>query len=86
MEKIKKTLIVWVSIYPPLTLILLEFGKPLSNLPVASRTLVLTIILVPLMTYILIPFWTKFFDQISLMKLGNGKVPGSDSTTEVIEN
>lgn len=85
MEKLKKSLIVWVSIYPPLTLILLEFGQPLSDLPVALRTLLLTVILVPMMTYILIPFWSKVFDQVSALKWRKRGLPASE-TSEVIKD
>ncbi|WP_299519258.1 aldo/keto reductase [Winogradskyella sp.] len=33
----------------------------IAHTPVALRTLILTVILVPLMVYVLIPFWTKVF-------------------------
>lgn len=64
MKKLKRTIIVWISIYPPLTLIMYGFSAQLSALPLAFRTLILTVILVPLMIYILIPFWTKVFNLI----------------------
>lgn len=64
MKKIKNTLIVWVSIYPAITLILLLFGDLLNQLPILLRTLVLTLILVPLMVYILVPFWTRILSNV----------------------
>lgn len=64
MEKLKKTIIVWVSIYPPLTIILAVFTEYLDALPLYLKTFILTIFLVPLMIYILIPFWTRVFDMI----------------------
>ena len=85
MEKLKRTLIVWVSIYPPITIILSEFGKPLNTLPLALRTLVLTIVLVPLMIYILIPFWTRVFNQVSSIDLRKSKA-NTSTTTETIDN
>ncbi|PHN02365.1 hypothetical protein CRP01_32490 [Flavilitoribacter nigricans DSM 23189 = NBRC 102662] len=77
MEKLKRTLIVWVSIYPPLTIILAVFKEHLNALPLALRTLVLTVILVPLMTYILIPFWTRIFDRIDLLRRRKKKIKNS---------
>ncbi len=64
MKKIKNTLIVWVSIYPAITLILLLFGDLLNQLPILLRTLVLTLILVPLMVYVLVPFWTRILSNV----------------------
>ncbi|MBW1296029.1 hypothetical protein [Aquimarina litoralis] len=61
MKKIKSTFIVWIAIYPAITLISILFGEYLNQLPIPVRTFVLTIILVPLMVYFLIPFWTKIF-------------------------
>ena len=61
MKKLKSVFVVWIAIYPAITIILLLFGDSLNQLPVTIRTLVLTVILVPLMVYVLIPFWTKVF-------------------------
>ena len=61
MKKIKSTFIVWIAIYPAITLISILYGEYLNQLPIPVRTFVLTIILVPLMVYFLIPFWTKIF-------------------------
>ena len=59
MKKIKSTFIVWIAIYPAITILLMVFGEYLNHLPILLRTFILTIILVPLMVYVLIPFWTK---------------------------
>ncbi|WP_299519243.1 DUF4440 domain-containing protein [Winogradskyella sp.] len=64
MKKLKTTFIVWIAIYPAITGILLLFGDLLNTLPLIVRTLVLTVILVPAMTYILIPFWTRLLNAI----------------------
>lgn len=61
MKKLRTVLIVWVAIYPTITVIQYFFGGILSELPLALRTLILTGVLVPLMVYLLIPFWTKVF-------------------------
>ncbi|WP_299216176.1 hypothetical protein [uncultured Aquimarina sp.] len=59
MKKLKSAFIVWIAIYPAITGILLFFGEYLNELPILVRTFVLTIILVPAMVYVLIPFWSK---------------------------
>ncbi len=63
MKKHKNTLIVWISIYPAISIFLILFGEPLNRLPVLLRTLILTMVLVPLMVYVLVPFWTRVFDH-----------------------
>ena len=65
MKKLKNVVIAWVSIYPAITLILRVFGNTLNHIPLMLRTLVLTAILVPLMIYVLVPFWTKVFTTVS---------------------
>ncbi|MCK8521281.1 hypothetical protein M0D21_06875 [Aquimarina sp. D1M17] len=68
MKKLKSAFIVWIAIYPAITGILLSFGEYLNHLPVLLRTFVLTVVLVPLMVYILIPFWSKV---VSLIRTKN---------------
>lgn len=63
MKKIKQTFIVWISIYPAITTILFFFGEELNKFPLLSRTFLLTTFLVPLMIFILVPFWTKVIDH-----------------------
>ncbi len=57
--KVKNQLIqslkIWIAIYPAITLIMLLFGRQLAALPIYLRTLVLTLILVPLMVFVLLP-------------------------------
>lgn len=62
MKRLKQVLIVWASIYPTITIILYYFGELLWQIPLVLRTLVLTAVLVPLMIYVLIPFWTKLLN------------------------
>ena len=68
MKKLKSSFIIWISIYPSITFIMIFFGKYLRHLPVALRTFILTIILVPLMVYVLVPFWTKVFMRVEEKK------------------
>ena len=64
MKKMRTVLIIWISIFPPLTLILWAFRESLNSLPLILRTFILTLILVPLMVYLLVPFWTKVIAAI----------------------
>ena len=57
----KLFLLTWLAIYPLITIILHFFGKYLSLLPLAIRTLVLTGVLVYLMTYWVMPMSMKLF-------------------------
>lgn len=59
----KKVFLIWLAIYPLITVISLLFGDFLAKSPIPVRTLILTIILVPLMSYILLPFYNKVFDK-----------------------
>lgn len=68
MKKLKQTLVVWIAIYPAITAILSVFGTYLNELPILLRTFILTIILVPFMVYILIPFWTKILNESIIQK------------------
>lgn len=51
---------VWIAIYPSITLLQLLIGKQLLELPIPLRSLILTVILVPLMVFVLLPILRKF--------------------------
>jgi antibiotic biosynthesis monooxygenase (ABM) superfamily enzyme len=54
-------LLVWIAIYPTITL-LLELGGPLMNdWPLPLRTLALTAVAVPLMVFVLLPTLQRVF-------------------------
>lgn len=57
--KWKFALMVWIAIYPSITLVQFLIGKQIINLPLPLRTLIMTGILVPLMVYVLLPFLGK---------------------------
>jgi antibiotic biosynthesis monooxygenase (ABM) superfamily enzyme len=59
--KYKTAIMIWVVIYPTINLIMLLLGNSLYELVLPLRTLILTIILVPLMVYVLLPFANKIF-------------------------
>ena len=51
----KSAVVIWLAIYPALTVTLFLVGPVLTPLPLVLRTLVLTVILVPAMVYLLVP-------------------------------
>jgi len=50
---------IWLAIYPSVTVLFYLLGEQISALPVFMRTLVLTLILVPLMVFVLLPILSK---------------------------
>ncbi|MBK6777863.1 MAG: hypothetical protein IPG74_19200 [Flavobacteriales bacterium] len=59
--KWKTAVLVWIAIYPSITILFLLFGEQLEQLPAPLRTLVLTLILVPLLVFVLLPLLHKTF-------------------------
>jgi hypothetical protein len=57
----KTAVLIWLAIYPSITLLMLLFGDQLARLPIPVRTLVLTAVLVPLMVLVLLPRLQKLF-------------------------
>ncbi len=60
-EKHKRAFIIWLAIYPLITLLSFLLGNYLLPLPVALRTLILTAIAVPVMFYFLVPLFNRLF-------------------------
>ncbi len=60
-NKFKMTLLVWCAIYPTVTFIFFILGDFLANLHPFLKTFVVTIILVPLMVFVFLPFIIKTF-------------------------
>lgn len=58
-KKWKFALMVWVAIYPAITLLSYLIGNEIKDFPLALRTLIMTGILVPLMVYVLLPLLRK---------------------------
>jgi hypothetical protein len=59
--KIKMAVLIWMAIYPTINLIFFVLGDFLATLPILLKTLVLTLILVPLMVFVFTPLLTKIF-------------------------
>ncbi|HCQ13698.1 hypothetical protein [Flavobacterium sp.] len=57
--KWKFAIMVWIAIYPAITLASFLLGDAIQNLPLAIRTLIMNGILVPLMVFILLPLLGK---------------------------
>lgn len=59
-KKWKMAVVVWLAIYPTITLVLAIFGSQLVKInPLPFRTLVITAVVVPLMVYWIMPFVQK---------------------------
>jgi uncharacterized protein len=57
----KIAVITWLAIYPALTITLALLSPVLAPLPLFLRTLVLTVVLVPIMVYALVPAVQRIF-------------------------
>ena len=55
----KTAIVVWIAIYPSITVLLWLAGPLLMQLPLMLRTLALTGTLVPLLVFVLLPFLQK---------------------------
>jgi antibiotic biosynthesis monooxygenase (ABM) superfamily enzyme len=51
----KTAVVVWVAIYPSITLVLWLAGPRMASWPLAVRTLAVTALVVPLMVFVLLP-------------------------------
>ncbi|MDG1481737.1 MAG: hypothetical protein P8R54_19235 [Myxococcota bacterium] len=51
----RQVLATWLALYPLLTLLLWAFAGPLAQLALPVRTFVLTVFLVPVLAYLLVP-------------------------------
>ncbi len=62
-NKLKMAFLVWCAIYPTVTFIFFILGDLLKDLHPFLKTLVVTLILVPLMVYVFLPFIMKRFGK-----------------------
>lgn len=60
-KKWKFALLVWCFIYPVITLLTMLVIPFLIDLPIPLRTLIISLVLVPLMAFFYIPFINKKF-------------------------
>ena len=57
--KWKFAIMVWLAIYPAITLLTYLIGDYIKNLPLPLKTLIMSGILVPLMIFVLLPILRK---------------------------
>lgn len=62
-QKHKRAILVWLAIYPLITVLFYLLGNAISEFPVPVRTFILTVIAVPTMVYIILPFYEKLFEK-----------------------
>lgn len=55
----RRALITWLAVYPTITLVLGLLGPATAHLPLVLRTLILTVIVVPVAAYGLVPVLMK---------------------------
>jgi antibiotic biosynthesis monooxygenase (ABM) superfamily enzyme len=59
-KKWKTAVLIWIAIYPTITLFFALLGEVILQInPLPLRTLLITVIVVPFMVFILIPFLQK---------------------------
>jgi antibiotic biosynthesis monooxygenase (ABM) superfamily enzyme len=51
----KTAVVVWLAIYPSITFIIWLVGPTMQDWPLALRTLAITVFVVPLMVFVLLP-------------------------------
>jgi len=59
--KWKMTLVSWLALYPAVTLVFVLFGDLLGQVPLLLRTMLVTVVVMVLMSYILMPRMTRWF-------------------------
>jgi antibiotic biosynthesis monooxygenase (ABM) superfamily enzyme len=60
-KKWKMAIVIWLAIYPLITVVFLLFGKYLSQIEILPlRTLIITAVVVPIMFFVLMPILQKF--------------------------
>ncbi|RED18865.1 hypothetical protein [Pontivivens insulae] len=65
-------LITWAAAWPTITVLLLLMDGAIGQLPLAVRTLVLTALMVPLMTMLVVPALNRFVGHLESKHLRSG--------------
>ncbi len=69
--KLMAALKIWAVIYPSITIFLTLFGETLAVFPLAIRTLILTLILVPWMVFVGVPLVEMLMKKVLPVNKGN---------------
>lgn len=59
--KWKMTIVSWLALYPAVTLVFVLFGDLLAQIPLLLRTMAVTVVVMLLMSYVLMPRMTRWF-------------------------
>jgi len=59
--KWKMTVVSWLALYPAVTVVLALFGDLLAQIPLLIRTMLVTMVVMGLMSYVLMPRMTRWF-------------------------
>lgn len=59
--KWKMTIVSWLALYPAVTLVFILFGGLLIQVPLLLRTMLVTVVVMLLMSYVLMPRMTRWF-------------------------
>ena len=57
----KMTIVSWLALYPAVTVVFALFGDFLAQIPLLIRTMLVTMVVMGLMSYVLMPRMTKWF-------------------------
>lgn len=57
----KQAVITWLGVYPALTLTLAVLGPTIEPWPLPFRTLLVTLVLVPVLTWVIFPLLMRIF-------------------------
>lgn len=57
----KMAVVTWLGVFPVVTVVFSVFGRWLEMMPTLLRTLVFTVVMVTLMTYVIMPRMTRLF-------------------------
>ena len=63
--KWKMAIVIWLGIYPTITLVLATLGQLILPLkiPIYLKTIPITLVVVPIMVFIVLPFLQKLFNS-----------------------
>jgi antibiotic biosynthesis monooxygenase (ABM) superfamily enzyme len=59
----KRAFLIWLAIYPLITVLFFLFADLLIRFTLPVRTLILSAIAVPLMVYLILPLYYRLFDK-----------------------
>ena len=62
-DKHKRAFLIWLAIYPLITILFFLLGDFLIAYPIAIRTFILTAVAVPIVFYVILPFYNRLFKQ-----------------------